>query len=246
MMVEAAISTGDLRTALAAAERAASDDIAGGLTHSAASKLLVPLVLMGRFDEAIVHADRMWEGWRDDGSPPAAWMAPAALVMIMLYGVRGEPALASQWRERSHEIGGPTGGRPGWRLSTFAAFVDARVAVHTGQWADGPAPSGLPTYHSAYAAAAACEQAVVSGRDDRSRLDNLLDAARTAAGENDWAAACLARIEGRLGDPAALARAVAGWEAIGARFERACTLVLMPDRRREGEAELAALRATRP
>lgn len=242
MMVEAATSTGDLRTALAAAERAASDDIAGGLTHSAASKLLVPLVLMGRFDEAIAHADRMWEGWCDDGSPAAAWMAPAALVMTMLYAVRGERALAAEWRKRSHEIGGPTGGRPGWRLSTFAAFVDARVAVHTGQWLDVRALGGVPTYHSAYAVAAACELAVVSGRDSAA----LLDAARTAGAENDWAAACVARTEGRLGDPAALARAVAGWEAIDARFERACTLVLMPDRRREGEAELSALRAVGP
>jgi hypothetical protein len=34
---------------------------------------------------------------------------------------------------------------------------------------------------------------------------------------------------------------VSGWEAIGARFERACTLLLLPDRVDEGSAELAAL-----
>jgi hypothetical protein len=33
---------------------------------------------------------------------------------------------------------------------------------------------------------------------------------------------------------------------IGARFERACTLLLLSDRVEEGSAELAALRCTQP
>jgi hypothetical protein len=73
-----------------------------------------------------------------------------------------------------------------------------------------------------------------------------LAAAEPAGRENIWAAACLARARGRLhGDRAALEEAVSGWQAIGARFERACTLCLLPDRRDEGTAELAAL-ACRP
>jgi hypothetical protein len=63
-----------------------------------------------------------------------------------------------------------------------------------------------------------------------------------AGEENHWAEACLSRAAGRLhGDGAALARSVAGWERIGARFERACTLTLIPGRAPEGLAELAAL-----
>ena len=51
---------------------------------------------------------------------------------------------------------------------------------------------------------------------------------------NAWAAACLARARGRLhGDRDALAESVTGWERIGARFERACTLLLLADRAAE-------------
>jgi hypothetical protein len=67
----------------------------------------------------------------------------------------------------------------------------------------------------------------------------LLEAAAPEADENDWAAACLLRATGRLhGDRDALAAAVDRWERIEARFERACTLLLLPDRVSEGEAEL--------
>ena len=63
------------------------------------------------------------------------------------------------------------------------------------------------------------------------------------AQENLWATACLARANGRRHDDrAALEESLAGWERIGSRFERACTLLLLlPDRAAEGRAELAAL-----
>jgi hypothetical protein len=67
-------------------------------------------------------------------------------------------------------------------------------------------------------------------------------AGRPAGEENYWAAACLARAAGRLrGDDAALEQSLAGWERIDARFERACTLLLMNGRADEGRAGLAAL-----
>ena len=60
-------------------------------------------------------------------------------------------------------------------------------------------------------------------------------------------AAQLLRAAGRLHhDETALKDSVAAWEAIGARFERACTLLLLPDRVDEGTAELAALGCTPP
>jgi hypothetical protein len=43
-----------------------------------------------------------------------------------------------------------------------------------------------------------------------------------------------------------LRAAVAAWERIEARFERACTLLLLPDRAAEGRAELAALGVEAP
>jgi hypothetical protein len=74
-----------------------------------------------------------------------------------------------------------------------------------------------------------------------------LAAAAPAGAENYWAAACLARAAGRLnGDDAALAESLAGWERIDARFERACTLLLMDGRAGEGRAELTALGCNPP
>ncbi len=100
---------------------------------------------------------------------------------------------------------------------------------------------GRPHWYSArpYAWAIAAEVAIVAGLPD---AVGRLAAAAPAGEENYWAAACLARAAGRLnGDQRALARSVAGWEEIDARFERACTLLLMDGRADEGRAELATL-----
>jgi hypothetical protein len=71
--------------------------------------------------------------------------------------------------------------------------------------------------------------------------DRLARAA-PAAGENRWAAACLARAAGRRpGNTGSLEDSVGGWEHLDARFERAITLLLMPGREAEGRAELDAL-----
>ena len=79
----------------------------------------------------------------------------------------------------------------------------------------------------------------MAGSDD---AEEQLATAQRLAKENDFVAAQLLRATGRLHhDEAALKESVAGWEAIGARFERACTLLLLPDRVDEGTAELAAL-----
>jgi hypothetical protein len=43
------------------------------------------------------------------------------------------------------------------------------------------------------------------------------------------------------GDRAALQESLVGWQRIGSRFERACTLLLMPDGAAQGRAELDAL-----
>ena len=79
------------------------------------------------------------------------------------------------------------------------------------------------------------------------RLQERLRVAAPAGAESDWAAACLARARGRLhDDPDALRESVAAWERIGARFERAVTLLFLPDRAAEGRDELAALGCARP
>jgi hypothetical protein len=95
-----------------------------------------------------------------------------------------------------------------------------------------------------YAHAAGAGLAVVAGLPDAA---HRLTEAQPAAAENDWAGACLARATARhTGDQRLMAESVTRWERIGARFERAVTLTLVPDRAAEGHAELAELRATPP
>jgi hypothetical protein len=125
---------------------------------------------------------------------------------------------------------------------TLAAAVAASV---TGLPLGQEAWYGTPRWYAArpYAWAIAAEVAVVAGLPDAAER---LAAAAPAGEENYWAAACLARAAGRLhGDHGALARSLArslaGWEAIDARFERACTLTLIDGRAAEGHPQLAAL-----
>src|SRR5262249_60981660 len=75
---------------------------------------------------------------------------------------------------------------------------------------------------------------------------DLIEAARAASAEQAWAKACLARLDGRRGDPTALETSAREWQRIGARFELACTLHLIPERRDEAAAEFAALSVPPP
>lgn len=74
---------------------------------------------------------------------------------------------------------------------------------------------------------------------------DLLEAAGSVRAASDWAAAGIRRAEGRLtGDLSAYTEAADLYGGIDARFERACTLLLLPDRAAEGRAEMIALGVT--
>jgi hypothetical protein len=89
---------------------------------------------------------------------------------------------------------------------------------------------------------AGAELAVAAGLPDAAV--RLAAALSDTTAENDWAAACLTRAAGRLHrDPDELSAAVEAWERIDARYERACTLLLIPAREDEARKELAALSA---
>jgi hypothetical protein len=100
-----------------------------------------------------------------------------------------------------------------------------RVALHAGDYelirtaSEGHQDAPYAPYTAAVLAeAAAMTQA--TGREQR-----LAEAERFAA-ENDFVAAHTTRVAGLLsGDRETLLGSVRRWEAIGARFERACTLV---------------------
>jgi hypothetical protein len=253
MVTEIAVTAGDLPEALSTAQRAQEDEIAEGQPHLAASKSILPLVLQGRFDEALAQAATMWDAWERAGRTPARWMGPAAYAAVLAHGLRGDDRGHDEWLARLSAITGTGAHRVAETyLASFAAFSDARIALHLGRIDQAVAAVaglplgqepwyGTPHWYAArpYAWAIAAEVAIVAGLPDAT---DRLAAAAPAGEENYWAAACLARAAGRrTGDNGALARSLAGWEGIDARFERACTLMLMDGRADEGRAELAAL-----
>jgi hypothetical protein len=204
---------------------------------------VVALSLSGRFDDAVETAAAMWQGWQQVGTP-MEWLSVSVASVALVHGLRGDEAF-DHWRARTLEVAGVTDPTRSRSLMAFSAFVEARVALHAGRVDDARslvdrAFAAFPRlWYQGYARAAGAELAVVAGLPDAA--ERLAAAARDAA-ENDWAAACLARAAGRLhDDPEMLSEAVDRWERIDARFERACTLLLLPGRAAEGHAELRAL-----
>jgi predicted ATPase/DNA-binding CsgD family transcriptional regulator len=237
-----AIMVGDVPAGMATADAALGDDL---LSHSyiSASRLVPPLVLTGQFVAAVEHADRMWDEWERAGRPAPRWMLPAVSTTALACGILGDRARLRLWKARIAETAGAAA-----RMPAVAEFVDARLAVHTGDLADAAvivdrafAADLAADPYASYARAAGAELAVVAGL--ALAAERVTEATEGAA-ENAWAAACIARATGRLHDDAtALSASLEGWERIDARFERACTLLLLPDREAEGQAELAALGA---
>lgn len=222
MVAKYAIAAGDLPAAISAARLGHTDDLIGKHPYASLSPLVTALVLSGHFDEALDLAPGMWAGWERAGRPVAPALAPGVLAVALAHGLLGGDDHALWWKRAGEVLGyGDVDEDPG--MAPFAVFVRARLAVHTGRFADaeGPVARAFAAYplsrHETYARAVGAELAVVAGLPDAAER---LVAAAPAAEQNDWAAACLARATGRLhGDMDALAASVAGWERIGARFE---------------------------
>jgi hypothetical protein len=243
----AAVGAGELGAALASARNSYHDHTNQGLPQFAATHLLPPLVLRGEFDEAMEQAIVMRQGWERAGRPPAGWMAPAFFAAALVRGLRGNEVEYARWMELGMSIAVEAASPPSCKL-----YFERRIALHQGlleQVRPSPTAEGCDNYdnydnyydpyYDSYLEAVLVESAVAAGSDD---AEEQLANAQRLAPENDFVAAQLLRIEGRLHhDETALKDSVAGWEAIGARFERACTLLLLPDRVDEGAAELAAL-----
>ena len=215
---------------------------------------VIALALQGDFDAAIADATGMWQAWLRAGAPSAHWMAPAAYAGVLVCDLRGDSDGVREWRDRATKL---AAGHTKRNLVLFAAFTNSRAALHHGrhdQAAAALAGHGIgerPRYddtrhwnYDAYAWALAAEAAVLAGLPDATQR---LAVAAPAAQENLWAAACLARANGRLHDDhATLEESLAGWRRIGSRLEHACTLLLMPDRAAQGRAELDALGCPAP
>jgi predicted ATPase/DNA-binding CsgD family transcriptional regulator len=237
----AAVAAGDLPAARAAVDRARRHDPIGDHPYLSAPRLVRVLAVSGRFDEAADAAQVLWDNWVRDGSPPMTWMSSAFATAALVHGLRGDGGYGL-WRSRALTVADCDDPHGSPDLMAIMAFVDARIALHAGDLADAGtlverADAAFPErWWEGYARAAGAELAVVAGLPDAAeRLAQL----EPLAAEHRWAAACSARARGRLSrDPDAIAEALTRWEQLGARFERACTLLLLPDREAEGGAEL--------
>jgi hypothetical protein len=228
-----AIMTGDLRSALASAQAGIDDDLLRN-THITASRMVAPLALTGRFDDALGHAEQMWDRWERAGRPAPLWMLPAVCASVLAGAMLEQPQVVALWRARAAQVAGnalSTAAGCALGEAAVAAFVDARLAVD-----DPPADAEALVRRAfavddpldpylAYARAAGAELAVAARLPD---AEALIAAATPYAEENAWARACLTRAQGRLhGDRAEFARAVAGWDRLGARAERDATQALL-------------------
>ncbi|WP_211328633.1 ATP-binding protein [Thermomonospora umbrina] len=232
-----AVAAGDLPAAVAAAHRLLADDLLGRHPYLPAAKVIPALVLTGDLQEALRYAVTMWDGWRRAGSPPAFGMPAAVHFTSLAHGLLGDREASERWRGRVDAVSGiPNPFRT--QISPLACFVDAAIAVHTGDLSDAAgllerAFQEVPgARHAPYAHAAAVELAVMAGLPE---AEERLPEVEADTRENEWAGACLPRIRWRLsGDPAELEASVREWERLGARFEHARTLLLRPDTRPEG------------
>jgi hypothetical protein len=238
MGATAAAAAGELPDAIAAARAARADTIDQGLPHFGASYLVVPLALQGEFDEALSVAAIMRESWERSGRVPLGWMAASFFSVALVHGLRGDTGAYDEWWQLAEEHAART------KAHTFGFYVAPRVAMYRGDldraamWCamdDHPRRG----FYVSYPPAIRVEVAVATGAPE---ADQMLLEAQPLAAQNDFVDAMLTRAAGRLHrDDAELERAVTLWEAIGVRFERACTLLLLPARADEGRAELAAL-----
>jgi predicted ATPase/DNA-binding CsgD family transcriptional regulator len=230
MAATCAVAAGDLSTALSVARLAAADDLVGSQSAVAMSALLPALVLRGDLDEAVRNGPVIWDVCERADSP-LAWVSSAVASVALAHGLLGDDDGFRLWRTRAEHVAGNARFR---YPASYAAFVDARVALHTGQtdnadvlteraFADFPHQD----WHRAFAQAAGAELAVASGLPDAA--DRLAAASATAT-ENDWATTCLTRARGRLDhDADTLTTSLAGWDRIGARFEHAYTQRLIQE-----------------
>ena len=227
-----AVASGELTEAVRLARL--TDDPAHVHPFITAPRQVRAFALAGLFDEAVEAADVMWSGWRAAGCPPHAWMASGASSAALAHGLLGT-GLASVWQDRALEIARVQDPADAPSLAANAAFVDARLTMHSLEaglltanvanavqraFAEFPEPWWVP-----YARAAGAELAVLAGFHDAAQY------VERAVTENAWSDAVLLRASGRLTrDRVTLAEAADRFERIGAHFEHACTLRLLSHR----------------
>ena len=124
MAVENAVSAGELPVAAETAPILGDETMVATTAHMAASKSIVPLVLMGRFGEAIERGRLTRTVWQESGEPAARWMAPAVYATALAFGLCGA---IEEWN---------SGGR--WRSDRWPASRPERCISRSAGWRGSP------------------------------------------------------------------------------------------------------------
>ena len=132
MASDVPLSRGDLVGALAFSRQALDHPLAAGVPHLLRRELVMALCLTGRFEEALDDAAAMRAGWERSGRPVAGWMAPAAFLTALVYGLRGDGDAFQTWWELGDEVClAPD--------NAARAFAAVRLALHEGRLDDAVA-----------------------------------------------------------------------------------------------------------
>jgi predicted ATPase/DNA-binding CsgD family transcriptional regulator len=127
----AAVAAGDLPAARSAVQRPRLHDPVGDHPYLSTPRLVRVLALSGRFDEAIHAAEALWDSWVHDGSPAMDWMSSALTAAALVHGLRGDGRY-ELWRSRALTVAGSEDPTGNFDLMAIMAFVDARIAIHSG------------------------------------------------------------------------------------------------------------------
>ncbi len=231
--INVAVATGELAVASEFLDRADVDDPRAN-PYATIPRRIAVLVFTGHYEAAIEQGDELWQAWQRDGTA-RRWLAPAFNLTALAHGLTDDHDQFEQWRTRTATVAMADSTPTDW-MTARLAFVDARMALHTGDlaaaaelvegtFAASPVGDGRS---DGYARATGAELAAAAGLSD---AEERISAAAPYAEENRWAAATLARARGRLHDSREeLEAAAAAYGQIGAESERAYTFDLIAQR----------------
>src|SRR5205823_13495913 len=114
----------------AAARRGQGDSIVIGRHELTLGMEVVPLVLQGKFDDALDHAADMWDEWQREGHPASRWIAPASYAAVLAHGLRGDEQGRQLWLARVSELVSSSDPTTIRDLAGFTTFANARIALH--------------------------------------------------------------------------------------------------------------------
>ncbi|MET8847592.1 LuxR C-terminal-related transcriptional regulator [Amycolatopsis sp. NPDC004625] len=219
-----AVATGELSDALAVSRRAATDPALAGHPYWGRSGLVTTLALTGRFGDALALAGEMWRATAGTGPPRNATLGVPLLAAALAAGLSGDEAAMTRWRARAADVAGVATPAASANLAPLDAFVQARVALHTGAGLAELLPvlgaEFAPGRFDGYAIGLAAELAVALDTD----VEHHLRRAERLAPYNRWTAAVLTRARARReGDSGLLKEAADRFAELGAGFEAEVT-----------------------